>query len=102
MPFPDNTKLYTSGPNEVAGLIDVDREEMVITWVLPGGRQRAFDIATILDDTVDSFVFLDGDGRKFRLLTMTTSHYNEHVREPGKVKYPNDEAMLHAYRQSLK
>lgn len=110
MEFRD-TKLYACGAEggEVAGLVRLDGDARgrwepsmrAITWVNPGGRQRAYEVARVVADDADRFAFVDDQGRQLELRELTPDFYNERVRRPqDPVLLTNAELML-AFETSL-
>lgn len=103
MVFTDDT-LYACGEEGggVAGLVRWTPPGKLITWVMPGGRQRAYEIQSVLTNTDEQFAFVDRVGRKFVLFPLTVDYYNDHVRLPGHPTYRTPEAMMAAYQESLR
>jgi hypothetical protein len=102
MQFRDD-QLYACGEEGggVAGLVRWDPDRNTIAWFQPGGRERAFDVAGVLEDSQERFAFVDRVGRKFVLFVLTPDHYNDHIRRPGTPSYPTPEALMGAYQRSL-
>ena len=96
--------LYACGVEGggVAGMVHYDPATQLIEWYQPGGRQRRYEVAEVLEDSEERFAFRDRLGRKFLLQPLTPELYNEHVRLPGQPRYPTMAALLYAYQQSLR
>lgn len=100
----DPTILYECGPEggSVAGQVEYNEEEGVVTWFNPGGRQRAYDVAAVIgEEGTNGFAFRDGQGRKFLLQPLTVEAYNERIRQQGQPRYPTLQALVIAYWRSL-
>lgn len=110
MDFRDS-KLYACGAEggEVAGLVRLEATStgppgQLITWVNPGGRQRAYEIAKVLANDADRFAFEDERGRRFELRELTVSAYNDRIRvelDPSNPRVESEAALLAAFRASL-
>lgn len=102
MNFSDS-KLYACGEEggHVAGLVRWDPPSRVITWVMPGGRQRAYEVAELVRDGPDVFEFVDPRGLRFELVPLTPSFYNDHIRQPEQPRLTTDAQLFAAYKQSL-
>jgi hypothetical protein len=98
-----NTKLFACGEEggDVAGLVRWDERNKFITWVNPGGRQRAYDVAEVLEDTDDRFKFIDSEGRRFELAPLTPAFYNQRVRRARDPHLMTDDQLLAAFEKSL-
>ncbi len=101
MNFQDN-KLYACGEEggEVAGRVRWNPSVRTIDWFMPGGRQRAYEVAELLEDTPERFVFVDGAGRRFELVELTPSHYNATIRQPGQPHLMTQAQLLAAFELS--
>jgi hypothetical protein len=101
----DDDQLYACGEEggHVAGMVQRSSEDGAdtITWVMPEGRQRAYEIAEVIEDSDERFEFRTTQGVRFELVRLTADHYNARIRRRGQPKYKTDEEMLEAYRQSL-
>ncbi len=101
-----NTTLYSCGEEGglVAGLVRVEANagQGAITWVNPGGRQRAYDVARVIADDADHFAFEDHRGRTFELRELTPAFYNEHVRRSDQARLETAAALLAAFEESLR
>lgn len=84
----------------VAGL--VQRSGKLITWVQPGGRQRAYEIRRVLEDSEESFVFEDKHGRRFELFPLTPAYFNKYLRRRTDPRYKNERELLEAFEESLR
>jgi hypothetical protein len=102
MTFQDD-KLYSCGEEggQVAGLVRYDKDVGVITWVNPGGRQRAYELDKIETDEPDRLEFVDKEGRRFLLEQLTPSFYNANVRRARDPHLMSDVELLAAFEQSL-
>lgn len=111
MDFRDTT-LYACGSEggDIAGLVRFDDERRArwdpsaraISWVNPGGRQRAYGILRVITDSADRFVFEDDQGRRHELRELTPAHYNEHVRRPDAPRLQSPAELLAAFEASLR
>lgn len=102
MTFQDD-KLFACGEEGglVAGLVRWDTKAKAITWVNPGGRQRAYDIDELVANTDDRFEFIDHRGRRFVLEQLTPAFYNANVRRARDPHLMSDAELLAAFEQSL-
>lgn len=101
-----NDKLYACGEEGglVAGLVrwlGANPAVGSITWVNPGGRQRAYEVKRVVADNADRFAFEDELGRRFELRELTPAFYNEHVRRPQDPQLGTDAELLAAFESSL-
>ena len=96
-------ELYACGEEggNVAGIVTWDPTLSVITWFQPGGRNRAYDVVEVIEDSDARFAFMDNQGRKFVLFPLTPDYYNAHIRRPRQPAYLTREALMQAYRASL-
>jgi len=102
MNFQDD-KLYSCGMEggQVAGLVRWDEAAKLITWVNPGGRQRAYEVGELVADSPDRFEFVDSEGRRFVLEQLTPTLYNDKIRAPRDPHLMTDAQLLAAFEQSL-
>lgn len=101
MEFSDN-KLYACGAEggEVAGRVRWNPSARTIDWFMPGGRQRAYEVAEVLEDGPERFVFVDSRGRRFELVELTPAHYNAAIRQPGQPALMTQAQLMAAFEQS--
>ncbi len=84
----------------MAGLVNMEGNS--ITWFMPGGRQRAYEIERVLPARRGvAFAFVDREGRTFELRPLTLALYNDQMRLPGEPRYRTAAEMRAAYEQSL-
>lgn len=102
MEFSDE-QLYACGAEggDVAGLVRWDPKAGLITWHMPGGRERAYEVEEVVEDSEERFAFTDRRGRKFTLFPLDVDYYNDHIRRINRPRYQSYQAMLAAYRASL-
>lgn len=97
------TKLFACGKEggDVAGLVRWDERNKLITWVNPGGRQRAYEVAELVVDEDDRFEFVDTERRTFVLEPLTPAFYNQHVRRARDPHLMTEAQLLIAFEKSL-
>jgi hypothetical protein len=102
MKFSDGA-LYACGleGGKVAGHVRWDKASSRITWLMPGGRQRAYSIKRVLEETDTELTFLDSQNRRFTLTPLTPSRYNAEIRSPRDRELGTDAELLEAFTQSL-
>jgi hypothetical protein len=96
--------LYAVEPEGggVAGCVHWDPQRRLVTWLMPGGRQRAYTVARKLPARAgEVFAFVDERGRRFTLRPLTAKLYNASVRLLGQPAYANQRELRAAYEQSL-
>lgn len=98
-----DSKLYACGAEggNVAGLVRWDRSGMAITWVNPGGRQRAYVVRQLVADNAHRFEFVDTRGRRFVLERLTARFYNESIRRARARRLMTSAQLLAAFEKSL-
>lgn len=99
----DPAILYACGEEGggVAGRIQWETDGTVLTWVQPGGRQRAYRVSEVIQNDGEHYAFRDDQGRTFVLKPLTLDLYNEVVRLPGQPRYLTLQGMYAAYEASL-
>ena len=102
MRFSDE-QLYACGleGGEVAGLVRWDKASSLITWVQPGGRQRAYSIRSVLEDSDTELTFVDSQNRRFTLKPLTPEQYNAEIRGARDRELSTDAELLEAFNESL-
>lgn len=94
--------LFATGPEGGGVAGNVQRHGRLITWVMPGGRERAYVIARTLPARRGvAFAFVDHRGRTFELRPLTAKLYNASVRRPGHPSYRTQRELQRAYQLSL-
>lgn len=101
-----DSQLYACGRlgGDVAGRVRYDRESRLIRWLMPGGRERAFEVAELVADEPERFEFLDPYGRRLVLEPLSLKAYNGRVRHelgPDNAPMATEAALLEAFEQSL-
>lgn len=101
MRFADD-KLYACGAEggEIAGRVRWNEAERLITWFMPGGRQRAYVVRDLVADAPDRFVFVDRQGRRFELRELTPAFYNENIRREGDPRLDTEAELVAAFERS--
>lgn len=99
------TKLYLTQDEGglVAGRVHWDPKSRLVTWLMPGGRQRAYTVAKRIPARAgEAFAFVDDQGRRFTLRVLTPALYNAHVRRPRQRKLRTQRELRRAYDRSLR